>query len=676
MNFRKNKLTLALMLATPSIATVIPQVVYAAEFKNITSQLQLLAAIQQAKNGDTIQLAPPSWSQNSGGYIGSIREIDVNGKEYTFNKDITIDLNGNELIFRGVTVVNEGNLTLQNGTIGVMNDGSAPGKIFNTETGSLSITGSAKLRPNDSTGKTLTSAEFINEGKLFIDQSSNQKIHDEVQNQGGTFTRELEATQPNTPVNQPTPVDNNTQTPPTGNNNVPPSTISADDSAQPPPVTNDTVQPTPAVNADATQPTNNTPQQPPVTAGDTTQQNPPTAGNTDPQTPAPADNTAPQTTAPADNTVPQNPAPATTPAPPTPVANGTPEQPTPTPTGDTAPQNPATANNTTPQNPAPAGNTMPQSTAPANNTTTTANNTSQPVAQTTHVVLSEQAYLSVLNQMLQNSARMLKERIEQQQHRELIDGEENLWAKVVTSWGESKHAEKYKTNQQAVVIGFDKTRENVRLGYAVGVSQDQAEIASREQEWKAKSVYSFIYGDYQMGNVKFDAQLGGNYSRVKSERYSHIAQEKVNGKFSVFGVQAGLGASYNLGTFIPFARLDFHSTQRKTFTETGKKSSFIQYLDRTPSLIAKVGTTAKLPLTSNLSVNAVTSIGVETLNKQPFAVYESENRSYDIGRTIVNTGIDLNYTPIQNLTISAGYDGEFRNNFNNHRAIVNATWQF
>ncbi|MDH2924819.1 hypothetical protein EV693_10231 [Nicoletella semolina] len=115
----------------------------------------------RAKNGDTITLAQPSFviGYGNGGYLGSINEQTARGKLYTFDKDITIDLNGNELIFRGVTVINEGSLTLKNGTISIMDEGNSVGNIFND--GTLTITGSATERNN---GSKLTAAEFINNG--------------------------------------------------------------------------------------------------------------------------------------------------------------------------------------------------------------------------------------------------------------------------------------------------------------------------------------------------------------------------------------------------------------------------------------------------------------------------------------------------------------------------------
>jgi len=189
------------LLATTLVAPVLTNVTHADTITGIKKAEELVKAIENAKDGDTVKLAPPTHIDQDG-YVGVISESiaglqNKEPKEFVFNKNITIDLNGNELIFRGISVVNTGNLLIKNGTVGVMGEGKSTGMLFNE--GRLSITGLASTAD----GRVLTPSKFVNEGTLFIDKNSNQTIEGGVDERDGSKFYREETIQPATETTTP-----------------------------------------------------------------------------------------------------------------------------------------------------------------------------------------------------------------------------------------------------------------------------------------------------------------------------------------------------------------------------------------------------------------------------------------------------------------------------------------
>src|SRR3712207_1201327 len=184
------------LLATTLVVPTLTNIAQADSINGIKKAEELVEAIKNAKDGDTIRLAPPLHLDKDG-YIGTVTESIADlqykaGKAFILDKNITIDLNGNELVFRGMSVVNTGNLVIKNGTVGIMGEGKSTGMLFNE--GTLSITGLASTAD----GRKLTPSRFINDGILFIDKNSNQIIEDGVEEREGSkfYREESTATMP------------------------------------------------------------------------------------------------------------------------------------------------------------------------------------------------------------------------------------------------------------------------------------------------------------------------------------------------------------------------------------------------------------------------------------------------------------------------------------------------
>ncbi|MDO4814925.1 MAG: hypothetical protein Q3988_07485, partial [Gemella sp.] len=191
---------------SPVYAQILPLgqtlVAQAETITGISTPQELVAAINKAKAGDVIVLDTPRHMNNYvSGYMGTINvQIANNSDVITIDKDLTIDLNGNELLLRGVDLVNEGNLTIKNGTIGMIGEGTANGTVYNN--GTLTLTGKT------AGDRTLTPANIVNNGELLVGDDSNQQIANLEGNQPVvvTTTTPTTVTPTTTPSTTPTTV--------------------------------------------------------------------------------------------------------------------------------------------------------------------------------------------------------------------------------------------------------------------------------------------------------------------------------------------------------------------------------------------------------------------------------------------------------------------------------------
>src|SRR3712207_3349714 len=112
------------LLATTLVAPVLTNIAHADTFVDISTDTELIEAIKNAEDGDVIKLAKPRHLDPNyiKGYLGTITEGKAGTKELILSKNITVDLNGNELLFRGIDIVNRGTLVIENGTIGLIGE--------------------------------------------------------------------------------------------------------------------------------------------------------------------------------------------------------------------------------------------------------------------------------------------------------------------------------------------------------------------------------------------------------------------------------------------------------------------------------------------------------------------------------------------------------------------------
>ena len=269
--------------------------------------------------------------------------------------------------------------------------------------------------------------------------------------------------------------------------------------------------------------------------------------------------------------------------------------------------------------------------------------------------------------------------------------ERNLWAKIIGSEG-SHDAENgitgYNSDGYGAIVGLDTPiNSNLNLGVAVSYIKTDADTdgSNLDHELTAKNWQILGYGNYaasEATDVNFHAGAGS--SDVKGERHlSILSNATATSDYSVDTLQAGLGVSHLIGdvqrNITPFAQVNYAQAKSDSYQETGAgvynlnvDENKYESMRWTAGLRMSQLLTPKLALTGQLAAaiengdkySDITASFVGMPNDKFTTIGQ------EVGREIGIAGIGLSYTASPNMKISAGYRGEWRDNYDDQGASI------
>ena len=269
--------------------------------------------------------------------------------------------------------------------------------------------------------------------------------------------------------------------------------------------------------------------------------------------------------------------------------------------------------------------------------------------------------------------------------------ERNLWAKIIGSEG-SHDTENgitgYNSDGYGAIVGLDTPiNSNLNLGVAVSYIKTDADTdgSNLDHELTAKNWQILGYGNYaasEATDVNFHAGAGS--SDVKGERHlSILSNATATSDYSVDTLQAGLGVSHLIGdvqrNITPFAQVNYAQAKSDSYQETGAgvynlnvDENKYESMRWTAGLRMSQLLTPKLALTGQLAAaiengdkySDITASFVGMPNDKFTTIGQ------EVGREIGIAGIGLSYTASPNIKISAGYRGEWRDNYDDQGASI------
>ncbi len=177
---------------------------------------------------------------------------------------------------------------------------------------------------------------------------------------------------------------------------------------------------------------------------------------------------------------------------------------------------------------------------------------------------------------------------------------------------------------------------------------------------------------------------GAGRSDVEGERHIQILTDNIaSSDYSVDTLQAGLGVDYRIGTeqrnISPFAQLNYAHAKSDSYRETGAGVyNLVVDENKYESLRWTAGLNLSQALTPTLALTGQLAAAVENGDRRSDITAsfigtpndEFTTTGQEIGQEIGIAGIGLSYAPTASMKISAGYRGEWRDNYDDQGATL------
>lgn len=323
---------------------------------------------------------------------------------------------------------------------------------------------------------------------------------------------------------------------------------------------------------------------------------------------------------------------------------------------------------------------------------------SQAVSQTLPLLTGSS--IAAANSASSGVNRLIQARIEA--NRGLSSGEEffkdgNVWAKPFGSWARQDNSggvAGYKATTAGLALGIDRsvtarTQVGFALAYANASVSGQSEVAPNSAK---VDLYQLIsYGSYSLDatrEINWQVDVGNN--RNEGSRQIRFLGETARSTYNSLTAHAGvgLGWSYALGEqtrWLPSVRADYTWIRDAGYTEHGADALNLKVNSRTTDqlLLAADGKVSH-QLANGLAVMGNLGVGYDALSKraamtsafagepgQSFVTYGVSPKPW-----LARAGLGISKSLKNGPEITARYDLELREGFNNQTASVKLRWGF
>ena len=275
--------------------------------------------------------------------------------------------------------------------------------------------------------------------------------------------------------------------------------------------------------------------------------------------------------------------------------------------------------------------------------------------------------------------------------------ERNVWAKLIGNKG-SHDAENgvtgYGADSYGAIVGLDTPiNSNLNLGVAVSYIDTDADTEGELLDHKltAKNWQVLGYGNYAASDATdVNFHVGAGRSSVKGERQLSILTDAIaRSDYDVDTLQAGLGIGHRIGNeqrhVTPFAQVNYAQAESDSYRETG---AGVYNLAVDENKYESMRWTAGLKMSQNLTpqfaITGQLAAAIENGDQRSdvtasFISMPNSNFTtigQEIGREIGIAGIGISYMPTAKTTLSAGYRGEWRENYDDQGASISLQTTF
>jgi len=300
--------------------------------------------------------------------------------------------------------------------------------------------------------------------------------------------------------------------------------------------------------------------------------------------------------------------------------------------------------------------------------------------------------------VVRDTNRVLLERQEETLGRASGDaflGNKHVWLKPFGSWAnqdDRKGALGYDANSYGLAFGLDgELSEANRIGAAFTYASTDIDgnASAAKQNADVDSYLASIYGSHKFSpDTDMSYRVGIGYHDNSGHR--HIAGFGVaKSDYDSWSANAGVAFARSMPiddvtTFTPSIRADYARIRSDSYHEKGSPLSLNVEKDTREELILGVDGKLSRAMNDTTTVMANLGIGYDVINDRvgltsvfagaPGLAFET--KGIDPSPWLLRGGLGLAVNASETLQISARYDFEVRNDFDNQTASVKARWAF
>jgi len=257
----------------------------------------------------------------------------------------------------------------------------------------------------------------------------------------------------------------------------------------------------------------------------------------------------------------------------------------------------------------------------------------------------------------------------------------------------------YDADTYGFAVGFD-TQElaqdiTVGLSFAYADTDVDSDAISKAKT-EVDSYQLSLYGDYDLNETVFvTGQLGYIWSDNDTTRNpGGIAALSAKGSYNADAFVAGLsvGRDYHTGhgtlVLTPKVSADYMHYSADSYTETGAGTANLTVDADSLSLFEiGLGVEAEWDIQNANGTHLMPSIGLGVRHDLIGDEFEASNKfagggtafkvkGFDPAQTTFDVGLGVKYITDTNWTLSAGYDFEFKSDYDSHAGMVKASYKF
>jgi outer membrane autotransporter protein len=273
-------------------------------------------------------------------------------------------------------------------------------------------------------------------------------------------------------------------------------------------------------------------------------------------------------------------------------------------------------------------------------------------------------------------------------------GDKKFWMKPFGSWADQndrKGVSGYEANIWGLALGSDTIlNDRTRLGVSFAYANANVDGNDRLQQADV-DVYQLVgYGSYSLDpDTELNFQIGLGKNQNSGRRLIPLLSEVAQSDYSSLTANAGLGIghTYSLSEktrLTASARADYTWMKDDGYTETGSSGNLTVNGRSSKELILSVDGKVNHQVNEKINLSANLGVGYDALNERASitaAFAGAPGASFvtyglDPSPWILRAGLGLTYLANDRTEVTARYDAEMRDDFNNQTASVKVRWTF
>ncbi len=248
----------------------------------------------------------------------------------------------------------------------------------------------------------------------------------------------------------------------------------------------------------------------------------------------------------------------------------------------------------------------------------------------------------------------------------------------------SKHNQSFDADSQGVAFGAEKyINDDVKVGIGYAYTNTDVDAFMRSTDIDTHS--AILYGEYKPSNWYVNGIASYGWSDY--EETKNVGGAFVKGKYDVdtIGLQAMTGYEFNHNNykFTPEAGLRYVNIHQDSYTDSAGQRIKTDSSDILTGVIgAKAETTVALDSGMTLKPEARLAMTYDLMNDDSSSIVTLANGSaYQVnGKALDRFGVEFGAGVTADVSddveLSIGYEGKFRQDYQDHTGLLNAKYKF